>query len=461
MRTRNKGIARVSRAVSLALGVGVSLTAVGCSDFLEVSNPGAIENPSLDDTNYLQLMYDGVIGDFQPAYAWTALFSGAFTDELRMHHTFFENLEIDQRRVTEVNGTYAAAVFNGLHRARFMADTVAGRYRTLLGDSVANDLRYAKTLAYAGFSWTMLGEQLCQTRIKAEGQPLQPGELFTAAIERFDDAITAAGQARTAAANITVAATRNRVIAGADSTENLARVGAARAALNAGNTAAAIAYAQAVTPAYASDASPGFRFDATYRQGSSFAESRRMGSPYWEFVSAGGSWVSLSGTGFENLNDPRVPHGEPGAISVSGGGAFIVPNAPRSFNTHDGTVEGERFVGSGAAGTVSSLRLASAIEARYIIAEAQGNTAANLSFLNEQRAIGGQLPLVAPTDAQYMAALREQRAREFFIDGHRLGDLRRYESQQGVDLWPTGEMYGGTTTFGTQKCWPTPVSETF
>src|SRR5690606_31539683 len=169
--------------------------------------------------NYLQLMYDGMLGDFQPAYAWTALFSGAFTDELRMHHTFFENLEIDQRRVTDVNGTYAAAIFNGLHRARFMADTVAGRYRTLLGDSADADLRYAKLLAYSGYTWTLMGEQFCETRINAQGTPLSPTQLFNEAISRFDAAIASAAEVRAAAANIANATTRARIIAGADSTE--------------------------------------------------------------------------------------------------------------------------------------------------------------------------------------------------------------------------------------------------
>src|SRR5690606_5889647 len=74
----------------------------------------------------------------------------------------------------------------------------------------------------------------------------------------------------------------------------------------------------------------------------------------------------------------------------------------------------------------------------------------------EQRAIGGQAPLDNPTDAEYFAALREQRAREFFLDGHRIGDLRRYEAQQGVDLWPTGPMYGAAITFGERKCCPSP-----
>src|SRR5690606_41123995 len=93
----------------------------------------------------LQLMFDGVMGDLQPAVAWTALFGAGFADELRIHHTFSENQDIDQRRVTDINGTYAAAIFNGLHRARFLADSDARRYRALLGDTVANDLRYARS----------------------------------------------------------------------------------------------------------------------------------------------------------------------------------------------------------------------------------------------------------------------------------------------------------------------------
>jgi hypothetical protein len=446
---------RRSRAASLALALFAGVTLTACSDFLEVTNPGAIENPALESPNYLQLMYDGVVGDFQPAFAWTALFSGAFTDELRMHHTFFENLEMDQRRVTDVNATYALAIFNGLHRARFLADSVSGRYRTLLGDTVGSNLNYAKTLALASYTWDLLGENICETRIGGAGPALQPDELFTGAIERANAAIVAATEARAAAANIVSVTIRNRTIAGADSALNLARVAGARAALNKGDNPTAVALAQAVTPAYVSPSNLGFRYDVFYKQGASSTETRRMGNPFWEFVSAGGAWVSISGTGYENLNDPRVPHGLAGAVTVQGGGAFFVPNSPRSFGTFNNQMSGALFTAA------SSMRLASAIEARYILAEAQGNTAANVAFLNEQRAIGGMAELVAPDLATYRAALRVQRAREFFIDGHRLGDLRRYEARQGVDLWPTGSMYGTTTTYGDQKCWITPVSEKF
>src|SRR5690606_36820027 len=129
------------------------------------------------------------------------------------------------------NDTYALAVCNGLHRARFMADTVASRYRVILGDTADNDVRYARVLAIGGYAWTLLDEQICETRINAQGAPLTPNELFTAAISQFEDAIAAANQAEVTAANITNATVRARVIAAADSVRNLSRVGAARAAL--------------------------------------------------------------------------------------------------------------------------------------------------------------------------------------------------------------------------------------
>ena len=39
--------------------------------------------------------------------------------------------------------------------------------------------------------------------------------------------------------------------------------------------------------------------------------------------------------------------------------------------------------------------------------------------------------------------------------------LAECAERYGIDLWPTGSMYGSNTTFGDQKCWPTPVTELF
>jgi hypothetical protein len=59
---------------------------------------------------------------------------------------------------------------------------------------------------------------------------------------------------------------------------------------------------------------------------------------------------------------------------------------------------------------------------------------------------------------ELMAELREQRARDFFFTGQRLGDLRRY-AETGIDLFPTGAYPTGAGTYGDLKCFLVPRSE--
>ena len=85
-----------------------------------------------------------------------------------------------------------------------------------------------------------------------------------------------------------------------------------------------------------------------------------------------------------------------------------------------------------------------------------------MAFLNTRIAIGGGTPLVAPTDAEYTAALRDQRERDLYLAGYRMGDLRRYQKLYQADLWQKGTYVSpvpAPPTFGTQTCWPIPLSE--
>lgn len=444
IRNRESRIADRSRALGLASLAAVTAAGVlaGCSDWLEVTDPGAIEDPALENPERIELMVNGVIGDFQPAFAWTALFSGVFVDELRNHHPFFENGEFDQRRVSETNGTYQLAVYNGLHRARFLADSVAGRLEELLADSVSRDLRLARVRAYGGYAYVLLGEQMCETPLDV-GPAVPSEELLNLAIDRFDEAIQVAGAAESAAPE---------AAAGADSIINFARIGAARASLGLAAMEEAIEYASAVAPAYESEGSPGFEFSTFHLQGASFGEHRRIGNPYWEFVTSG-RWFSVSGTPFEGLDDPRVPHADT-TLGAADGSQQFIPNSPSAFSSYDGTVDGAPFE------ETSTIRIASALEARYIIAEAEGLNSSNREFVNERRAAGGQDPLPAgSSEEEYFDALRDQRRRDFFIDGHRLGDLRRYKELYGIDAFPSGSYFGTSIEYGDQECWPIPKSE--
>lgn len=445
-----QGLRRSRAALIAAVSVAAGGLA-GCSDWLKVTNPGAVEPPQLADTAYIGLMVNGVVGDFQPAFAWTALFSAGFSDELRNHQGFFENVEIDRRDVNENNGTYMLAVYNGLHRARFLADSVAVRIASLRGAAASSDLRLARVLAYGGYSYVFLGEQMCETPLNRSA-PVPSDALLDSAIARFDRAITVAAAAK-------AAALLRADSLGADSVANFARVGAARAALGLGNTALAIQQAAGVTPAYVSPASPGFAFRASYLDAAP-ALRRRTGNPYWEFANSE-RWFSVSGTPFDGLHtrDPRLPAELRG---TSDGTTRLTPNSPQAFSTYnpvprnaDSSFAGARFAAT------STIRVASAIEARYIVAEAEGLNPANLAFVNERRAIGADTALAGTiTSAEYLAALRDQRRRDLFIDGHRLGDLRRYKRLYGIDEFPSGPYFGSATvSYGTQECWPIPITE--
>ena len=59
--------------------IGGSLAA--CSDFLKVENPGAVEEANVNNPAYMGLLVNGVIGEFQPAFSGTALYSAVLTDD--------------------------------------------------------------------------------------------------------------------------------------------------------------------------------------------------------------------------------------------------------------------------------------------------------------------------------------------------------------------------------------------
>jgi len=90
--------------------------------------------------------------------------------------------------------------------------------------------------------------------------------------------------------------------------------------------------------------------------------------------------------------------------------------------------------------------------------EQGGNEAEVLAFVNERRAVGNQDPVDLSGDALKME-LRDQRGRDLYLAGYRLGDLRRW-LRNGDDMFPTGqhpnEQWG---QYGTATCFPLPLEE--
>lgn len=445
------------RSARRALAALLAAAALGaCDSLLEVENPQVVEPDELNDPFYLTLLTNGVVSDFQRAYDDVVLFGGVFTDELRNHAAFAEEPLLDQRAVESNNGT-AALVYTQLQRARALADSSAVRFRTLRTDSAESDLRLARILAYGGMTYVLMAEHLCEAPVNLS-RPYTPRELLdTFALPRFADAIRVATAARAAAAAAVPVNTRG--VNGADSLVALSHIGAARAALNLWGMTGSDAYRQLAIQ-HAALVPVGLTFWAYYSD-----QADELNNFVWSRLTNSIS-ASVSNTPFELLRglDPRVPI--PTTLETAVGGLRVyVPNSPTPYSSYNPTLPGAEF------GRGAWIRMASSLEARYILAEAQGPTADNITFIESRRRLGGDTvttavkPATQPTTtANYLENLRDQRRRDFYLDAHRLGDLRRYRTQYGniedYNEFQQGLYPGSTTTsYANTYCFPVNLAE--
>lgn len=442
--------ARRSLALGLVLGASGGLAA--CDGLLDVEDPQAIKPEQLADPFYLGLATFGVMSDFQRMFDDVVVFGGVFTDEARNHATFAEEPLIDQRNVTSGNGTTGNLVYAQIQRARALADSTRGLFRAVRGDSAGLDLRYARVLAYGGMTYVIAAETLCEIPVVQGEAPNTPEQaLRTYAIPRFEEAIQVATAVRA------IPGASAGTLAGADSLINLARVGIARASLNLYGSGKADADRQrAIT--FASQVPEAFRFWSYYSDSAS-----ELNNYMWSRTTAGNE-MSVNDTPFFDLRgaDPRLAIPATPKVTVSGVGRFV-PNAPSSYSNHTGTLPGVAIAQG------SNIRIASGLEARYIRAEAEGPTAANIAFIESRRLIApgtaGTASATQPTTAaNFYANLRDQRRRDFYLDAHRLGDLRRYRTQY-TDLESTSKfqqgLYPGSTTieYADNYCFPVNIAE--
>lgn len=450
---------RLARAAAVTAVVAGTISLGACKDFLTAENPAAVEVDRLADSTLVDLMANSAIAGIQgSSYFWFSYLGATFTDELRNHHVFIDEILYDQRRVTVSNSYTGVFTYGPIQRARWLADSVAGRMRVIYPDSSLRDVRLARTYAIAGYHLVHLAEGWCEVPVATLGQRysglIKSDSLFRLAEMRFDSAIKVAAAAKTGNAAVQTTAGQRFALA-ADSIRNFAYVGMARAALGRGDKAKAASAARQVTGL-------GTTNDFDYRLYYNATTTLGLQSLYAERLSGGGgaTVASISNTPFLALDDVRVPHpinsttGAPLPEPASGG-SFVVPNSPPSFSTFNGTKVGADFTYG------TSIRISSRLEANYIIAEAEGPTAANIAFIESRRLAFPSTTAQTPTTAaNFLTNLIDQRRRDFYLDGHRMGDLRRYKRFYNLDFYPKGPYLGSaTTTYGDVMCWPINFAE--
>jgi starch-binding outer membrane protein, SusD/RagB family len=415
------GNTRVTAADRLSIGLLLSatLTMTACSDILTVDAPTQVAADQLENPAHADLIVQGVVGDFDCALGSYIVAQGLLGDELHDGTFTASRWPTPSRTLsgTEVYGTSGCTglgVYTPLSTARWTVDDALRKLEGWTDAQVPDrSQKIGLVAAYSGYAHVLLGEGMCTVAFDV-GPEQQPADAFARAEDRFTRAITAA------------------TAAGDDPTRFMALVGRARTRLNAGNTAGALADASLVPMGFEKVS---VRSDLDARSRNRIAAE----SPW-----SNGSGVAGAATSVKEPYRDLMVGGEPDPrVSVT------------DMNGTTGDALTENWRQNKYQSPAAPVPIATWEEAQLIIAEIEGGQTA-VDIINALRG-EHDLPTFASTDeTAIQAQVREERRRELFLEGQRLGDMRRLN----LPLFPaTGVAYNKGGTYGDARCFPLPDVE--
>jgi starch-binding outer membrane protein, SusD/RagB family len=413
--------ARLLVAFAVVLGLGAC---DALDKALSVEAPGLVAATDMSRPENAHLLVSGAIADFDCALGAYIVNGGVLGNELRDASVTAARFSLDARTIDE-NSPYGSGACTGnppgiyvpLATALWTSNNALTLLQAWTDAEVANRTSLmAQAAAYSGYSHVLMGEGFCSAVITELGPEVTPQQAFQAADTRFTEAITHA----TAANNTDM--------------RNLALLGRARARLNLGNNPGAAADALALLAA-----SPQYVKTAT----ASTASARRWNRVADEFF-GGRITVDLS---YRGLQVEGVPDTRVAAINTN-------------TNGHDNATPVWVVAKHGASRSADHrsrpLPIATWREAHLIIAEAQGGQEAvnRVNILRAHHSLPAYTGGTSPAEIQ--ALIIEERARELYLEGHHLGDVRRFN----IPNTPAaGEPYRQGGSYGNVRCFPLPAVE--
>lgn len=412
-------------AARALLLLGLAVPTAGCDSLLEVQpDPHTVPAEELDDPTALQARLIGAEANFFLAYDMAIVYGGLFTDEL-VDATGLD--AIDERRVTADNGLIGAAdenpegidgLWTPMQRAAFTSNALqetilSGSFEDQVPDP-ENSPELARMSLFAGYSKLILGELFCSTAFNGEGPEYTSQETYALAEQEFTTAIDAAN----ADPDVRYAA----------------YVGRARARLQLGDIEGAVQDATQVPP--------DFEYIANVYSSNSQLEENDI----WTMLSGSQRFsigpdfrvMTIDGT---DLPDPRVQ-------------VYRDPDDPFAIDGSTPLYQSRKYDNP-----TAPVRLASGHEAQYIIAEiaaAEGDVQRAVQIINEVRARQGITVEFSSSPGEILRDILDERSRTLFLEGQRMGDLRRYLERYGINEFPPSDQpqLAGT-------CFPLPNAERF
>lgn len=374
------------KALALASLLGATGIAVGCHGFLDVQNPGPIEDTALYTPDAVPALVVGMSADLSNILSDIVRITGIASDEMGHGGSYTqEGLWVRGIiRPEDVNDLWAR-----MQRVRYEAESGVERMKKIAGYSYDTDANAARANLLGGFANRMLGESACQAVIN--NGPIQSDTVyFQRAEAEFTEAIRIASAAKNASDILTAAY-------------------AGRASVRAwqGNWTAAVQDAQQV-PAT-------FVYNAIYSINSTRENNSLVQETYVrrEFSLYNTMWAQV-------FKDPRVPWD---TIKTSTGIQTGQDGKTPYFRQAKYTTLG------------SAIALVKGTEMLLLQAEAalrNGDIPTAFTLINQERAQYKMTALATPTDINAAwQTLEFERGAVVWLEARRLWDLRRWYADPG------------------------------
>ena len=406
-----RNLTRFNRSICRAAVTGAGLvTLAGCST--DVKDPSAVQASTIDPIADARVFSLSAQQNFYQSYASYINNTANYANETWSGAVRNETNDIARHVIVDTNVDLSGSFWAPMQQVIGTNDQVVSVLKNT--PTFNSDIAVARSSLWSGLAVELLGEIFCQGVLHV-GPALTPAQMMDSAIVRLQRAATVAG-------NLT----------GAEATKilNIARVGLARANLQKGDNAAALAAANLVPPAFVA---------TTVHVDDPQARARLSNGV---FVTSSGTTQIVAGL-YRALNDPRVTFVDAGINAQDGRNRLFRQTKYPSFT--------------------APIRIASGLEARYIAAEAQlenGNSAPALTLIAERRTAGSQTPFTGTTTAAILAELMDQRARDFWLEGKHFGDLLRNPTAAAL-VPPAGSVFYKSEygNFLPVACLPVPFTE--
>lgn len=186
-----------SRLGAVVLAAAVGLAGCGNSDLFDVKNPGKILDEDLNTSEGVAALVTGMSSDFSSSYDEVAFLGARLTDEMAGSGSYFST---GRYRRGLMDSEDADGYWNGVHRARWVAEAGIERMKEIEGYTFDGNELTARAYLFAGLANRWFGENFCEVLFSApyegdDGSPQPRSAAFERALPELQAALSQAQQA--------------------------------------------------------------------------------------------------------------------------------------------------------------------------------------------------------------------------------------------------------------------------